>query len=173
MRIRKERERQREDLQLNCLILRPWGKGRERKGEWGERERERERKERVNDPYCFLRAMGGETSHEGDFLVFEGNHYRNGFMYKNFVMSAIVSISHASCCQDLHSPLLTITSYSSCMMESNQRFKSWRNLRPPLKRWSWKVRNSLNITTHVHVWDSIPYSLAKLAICYSILHFGY
>lgn len=35
--------------------------------------------------------MGGETSHEGDFLVFEGNHYRNGFMYKNFVMSAIVS----------------------------------------------------------------------------------
>ena len=35
--------------------------------------------------------MGGEISHDGDFLVFEGNHYRNGFMYKNFVMSAIVS----------------------------------------------------------------------------------
>ena len=56
-----------------------------------ERERERER----DDLFCFLRAMGGETSHEGDFLVFEGNHYRNGFMYKNFVMSAIVSIIHA------------------------------------------------------------------------------
>ena len=43
--------------------------------------------------YCSPhRSMGGETSHEGDFLVFEGNHYRNGFMYKNFVMSAIVSV---------------------------------------------------------------------------------
>jgi len=37
------------------------------------------------------REVGGEISHDGDFLVFEGNHFRNGFMYKNFVMSAIVS----------------------------------------------------------------------------------
>ena len=37
------------------------------------------------------REIGGEISHDGDFLVFEGNHFRNGFMYKNFVMSAIVS----------------------------------------------------------------------------------
>ena len=58
-------------------------------GGGGGRGRERER---GDDLYFPLRAMGGETSHEGDFLVFEGNHYRNGFMYKNFVMSAIVSI---------------------------------------------------------------------------------
>ena len=38
------------------------------------------------------REMGGEIIHDGDFLVFEGNHYRNGFMYKNFVMAAIVSV---------------------------------------------------------------------------------
>ena len=43
-------------------------------------------------PSSFLsREIGGEISHDGDFLVFEGNHFRNGFMYKNFVMSAIVS----------------------------------------------------------------------------------
>ena len=36
------------------------------------------------------REIGGECSHQGDFLVFEGNHYRNGFMYKSFGMSAII-----------------------------------------------------------------------------------
>ena len=31
---------------------------------------------------------------DGDFLLFEGNRYdRRGFLYKNFVMSAIVSKS--------------------------------------------------------------------------------
>ena len=84
--------------------------------------------------------MGGETSHEGDFLVFEGNHYRNGFMYKNFVMSAIVSIHTCIACIS-HNHFYTCCSY---MMESSQRFKSWRSSRPPLKRWSWKVRNLHN-----------------------------
>ncbi len=28
--------------------------------------------------------------HDADFLVFEGNHFRNGFMYKSFTMSAII-----------------------------------------------------------------------------------
>ena len=37
------------------------------------------------------RSVGGEVSHDGDFVVFEGNHFRNGFLYKNFGMSAIVS----------------------------------------------------------------------------------
>ena len=48
--------------------------------------------------------MGGEISHDGDFLVFEGNHYRNGFMYKNFVMSAIVSLHmcHVHTCTCMH-----------------------------------------------------------------------
>lgn len=42
--------------------------------------------------YCThtCREIGGECSHQGDFLVFEGNHYRNGFMYKSFGMSAII-----------------------------------------------------------------------------------
>lgn len=41
---------------------------------------------------CLLahREIGGECNHDADFLVFEGNHYRNGFMYKSFPMSAIL-----------------------------------------------------------------------------------
>ena len=37
------------------------------------------------------REIGGEITHDGDFLVFESNHFRNGFMYKSFGMGAIVS----------------------------------------------------------------------------------
>ena len=36
------------------------------------------------------REIGGEITHDGDFLVFESNHFRNGFMYKSFGMGAIV-----------------------------------------------------------------------------------
>ena len=38
------------------------------------------------------RELGGEITRDGDFQVFEGCHFRNGFMYKNFVMAAIVSV---------------------------------------------------------------------------------
>ncbi len=34
--------------------------------------------------------MGGDYTHDADFLVYKGNHYRNGFMYKSFGMSAII-----------------------------------------------------------------------------------
>jgi transcription elongation factor SPT5 len=39
-----------------------------------------------------IRAIGGEITSDGDFLVFEGNRYsRKGFLYKNFTMSAILA----------------------------------------------------------------------------------
>jgi transcription elongation factor SPT5 len=39
-----------------------------------------------------IRAIGGEVTTDGDFLIFEGNRYdRKGFLYKAFVMSAIVA----------------------------------------------------------------------------------
>ncbi|KAG1712147.1 Transcription elongation factor SPT5 [Nymphon striatum] len=39
-----------------------------------------------------IRAIGGETGTDGDFLVFEGNRYnRKGFLFKNFAMSAIIA----------------------------------------------------------------------------------
>lgn len=39
-----------------------------------------------------IRAIGGEVTSDGDFLIFEGNRYsRKGFLYKNFLMSAIIS----------------------------------------------------------------------------------
>lgn len=39
-----------------------------------------------------IRAIGGETGTDGDFVVFEGNRYnRKGFLFKSFAMSAIVS----------------------------------------------------------------------------------
>ncbi|XP_011410252.2 PREDICTED: transcription elongation factor SPT5-like [Amphimedon queenslandica] len=37
-----------------------------------------------------IRELGGLISYDGDFLVFEGNHFRNGFMYKQFGMNAII-----------------------------------------------------------------------------------
>lgn len=44
--------------------------------------------------YClgYCSAIGGEITSDGDFLIFEGNRYsRKGFLYKNFLMSAILS----------------------------------------------------------------------------------
>lgn len=39
-----------------------------------------------------IRAVGGEVTSDGDFLIFEGNRYsRKGFLYKNFAMSAILA----------------------------------------------------------------------------------
>lgn len=39
-----------------------------------------------------IRAIGGEVTSDGDFLIFEGNRYsRKGFLYKNFLMSAIIA----------------------------------------------------------------------------------
>lgn len=44
------------------------------------------------------RSVGGEVTQDGDFLLFEGNRYdRRGFLYKNFVMSAIVSNLSCNC----------------------------------------------------------------------------
>ncbi|EEC08092.1 transcription elongation factor SPT5, putative [Ixodes scapularis] len=39
-----------------------------------------------------IRAVGGEVTTDGDFLIFEGNRYsRKGFLYKAFAMSAIIA----------------------------------------------------------------------------------
>ncbi|KAK0085563.1 hypothetical protein PV325_004872 [Microctonus aethiopoides] len=39
-----------------------------------------------------IRAIGGEVTSDGDFLVFEGNRYsRKGFLYKLFATSAIIT----------------------------------------------------------------------------------
>lgn len=38
-----------------------------------------------------VRAIGGEVTRDGDFLIFEGNRYsRKGFLYKNFTLSAVI-----------------------------------------------------------------------------------
>lgn len=39
-----------------------------------------------------IRAIGGEVTSDGDFLIFEGNRYsRKGFLYKNFTLSAVIT----------------------------------------------------------------------------------
>ena len=38
-----------------------------------------------------IREIGGDVSKERDYWVFEGNRYKNGFMYKPMAMSALVS----------------------------------------------------------------------------------
>lgn len=37
-----------------------------------------------------IKDLGGDITYDGDFLVFEGSHFRNGFMYKQFGMNAII-----------------------------------------------------------------------------------
>ncbi|XP_015380176.1 PREDICTED: transcription elongation factor SPT5-like isoform X2 [Diuraphis noxia] len=39
-----------------------------------------------------IKAIGGEVTSDGDFLIFEGNRYSHkGFLYKNFYMNAIIT----------------------------------------------------------------------------------
>ncbi|XP_013417126.1 transcription elongation factor SPT5 [Lingula anatina] len=39
-----------------------------------------------------IRSIGGEVTSDGDFFIFEGNRYsRKGFLFKSFVMAAIVA----------------------------------------------------------------------------------
>uniref|UniRef100_A0A673A2A3 Transcription elongation factor SPT5 n=1 Tax=Sphaeramia orbicularis TaxID=375764 RepID=A0A673A2A3_9TELE len=42
---------------------------------------------------CLIdRSLGGEVSHDGDFMIFEGNRYsRKGFLFKSFAMSAVIT----------------------------------------------------------------------------------
>lgn len=43
--------------------------------------------------HLFCRAIGGEVNPDGDFYIFENNRYNHkGLLFKNFAMSAIVSI---------------------------------------------------------------------------------
>ena len=37
-----------------------------------------------------IRQIGGEVNNDGDFLIFEGNRYRRGFLYKPFATNALI-----------------------------------------------------------------------------------
>lgn len=37
-----------------------------------------------------IRQVGGEIGNDGDFLVFEGNRYRRGFLFKSFPLNALL-----------------------------------------------------------------------------------
>ncbi len=46
---------------------------------------------RTNTCALLYRSLGGEVSHDGDFMIFEVNRYsRKGFLFKSFAMSAVV-----------------------------------------------------------------------------------
>uniref|UniRef100_A0A914I9G4 Transcription elongation factor SPT5 n=1 Tax=Globodera rostochiensis TaxID=31243 RepID=A0A914I9G4_GLORO len=36
-----------------------------------------------------IKSIGGDVTNDGDFYIFEGGHYRRGFLYKSFPMNAI------------------------------------------------------------------------------------
>ena len=36
-----------------------------------------------------IRAIGGEVTNDGDFIIFESNRYRRGFLYKSFNLNAV------------------------------------------------------------------------------------
>ncbi|CAI4228197.1 unnamed protein product [Auanema sp. JU1783] len=38
-----------------------------------------------------IKEIGGEVTNDGDFHIFEGGHYRRGFLYKSFPMNAIIA----------------------------------------------------------------------------------
>ncbi|KAE9538527.1 hypothetical protein AGLY_005626 [Aphis glycines] len=55
------------------------------------RKKKRRPAAKLFDPEA-IRAIGGEVTSDGDFLIFEGNRYsRKGFLYKNFYMNAIIT----------------------------------------------------------------------------------
>ena len=62
--------------------------------------------------FNLCRAIGGEIHQDGDFYLFEGNRFRQGFLYKNMAISALVSLLLAkkrvvSCfCISLNSPAI-------------------------------------------------------------------
>lgn len=37
-----------------------------------------------------IKEIGGEVTTDGDFIVFEGNHYRAGLLYRSFYINAII-----------------------------------------------------------------------------------
>ncbi|XP_015790153.1 transcription elongation factor SPT5-like [Tetranychus urticae] len=37
-----------------------------------------------------IRSIGGEVSNDGDFVIFEGNRYRRGFLYKSFPLNSLI-----------------------------------------------------------------------------------
>ncbi|KAI4797212.1 hypothetical protein KUCAC02_025255, partial [Chaenocephalus aceratus] len=47
----------------------------------------------VSDRWRLIdRSLGGEVSHDGDFMIFEANRYsRKGFLFKSFAMSAVIT----------------------------------------------------------------------------------
>ncbi|CAI9740140.1 transcription elongation factor SPT5-like [Octopus vulgaris] len=61
-----------------------------------QQEADKKKRKRKPPPKLFdldaIRAIGGEVTADGDFLIFEGNRYnRKGFLFKSFVMSAIIA----------------------------------------------------------------------------------
>ena len=45
----------------------------------------------INTCSNFNRAIGGEVTTDGDYLIFEGNRYsRKGFLHKAFITNAVV-----------------------------------------------------------------------------------
>lgn len=55
------------------------------------RKKKRHPAAKLFDPEA-IKAIGGEVTSDGDFLIFEGNRYsRKGFLYKNFFINAIMT----------------------------------------------------------------------------------
>ncbi|KAI1715640.1 early transcription elongation factor of RNA pol II, NGN section domain-containing protein [Ditylenchus destructor] len=38
-----------------------------------------------------IKSIGGEVTNDGDFVIFEGGHYRRGFLYKEFPMNSVIA----------------------------------------------------------------------------------
>ena len=59
---------------------------------------------------CTYRAIGGDVSTDGDFVIFEGNRYsRKGFLFKSFAMSAIVSGCFKTVSEGAHTLIYFLT----------------------------------------------------------------
>lgn len=67
-----------------------------------------------------IRAIGGEVTQDGDFLIFEANRYTHkGYLYKSFAISAIV----ADGVKPTLSELEKFEEQSLADMEVNQLYK--------------------------------------------------
>ena len=59
-----------------------------------ENENQKRKRQKRPPPKLFdidaIRAIGGEVTNDGDFIIFEGNRYRRGFLYKAFTTTALL-----------------------------------------------------------------------------------
>lgn len=122
------------------------------------------------------RAIGGEVTSDGDFLLFENNRYtRKGFLFKSFVMSAIVSTNYLNQLHRWFSLFFFFVGMNSIdtihltcdrlLKVWSLHWQSWKSLKTHQKERKWSVCiaweiNEINCSIY-DLLSVLPYSIEQ------------